>query len=105
MTARRSRRRISSSKFGEGYGIESLVDKKTGREVRRPGSEPLGTFWMGEDVPQAWDNWNVDYDQKYQAEADRQARSRARSPLTARSEFRVRQKVQLTEKTGLVLRI
>ncbi len=87
-------------KFGEGYGIESLVDKKTGREVRRPGSEPLGTFWFGEDVPEAWDNWNVDYDLKYKLKPTGRLISRevvADGPV----EFRIRQKIQLTEKTGI----
>lgn len=88
-------------KFGEGYGIESLVDKKTGREVRRPGSEPLGTFWMGEDVPQSWDNWNIDYDQKFKMKPTGKLVSREVA-ADGPAEFRVRQKVQLTEKTSLV---
>lgn len=88
-------------KFGEGYGIESLVDKKTGREVRRPGSEPLGTFWMGEDVPEAWDNWNVDYDQKFKMHPTGKLLSRevvADGPV----EFRLRQKIELSATTTVV---
>jgi len=88
-------------KFGEGCGIESLVYKKTGREVRRPGSEPLGTFWMGEDVPQAWDNWNIDYDQKFKMKPTGELISRevvANGPV----EFRIRQKVKLSETSSLV---
>ena len=42
--------------------ISSLIDKRTGREIRAEGGKPLGTFWFGEDVPAYWDNWNIDSD-------------------------------------------
>ncbi|MBE5782979.1 MAG: alpha-mannosidase [Clostridiales bacterium] len=41
-----------------GY-ISSLVEKETGREYRRMGGEPLGTLWMGENMPDAYDNWEI----------------------------------------------
>jgi alpha-mannosidase len=44
----------------DGY-ISSFIDKPTGRELRGSGY-PLNTFLMGEDLPGAWDNWDIDFD-------------------------------------------
>jgi alpha-mannosidase len=43
-----------------GY-IVSFLDKASGRELRGNG-HPLNAFLMGEDVPGAWDNWDIDRD-------------------------------------------
>lgn len=48
--------------FDESGFMSSFIDLKTGRELRRPGAEPLGVFMVGEDVPNYWDNWDIDYD-------------------------------------------
>ncbi len=43
--------------------IVSLIDKATGREVvTRPGGQ-LNTLLLGEDIPEQWDNWDIDSDQ------------------------------------------
>ncbi|MBQ8764138.1 MAG: alpha-mannosidase [Clostridia bacterium] len=44
----------------KGY-IESLVDKRANREVRGSGY-PLNSFITAEDLPAAWDNWDIDAD-------------------------------------------
>lgn len=44
----------------KGY-IDSLVDKRAGREIRGEGY-PLNTFIIAEDFPLAWDNWDIDAD-------------------------------------------
>lgn len=54
--------------FDECGYIESFVDKQSGRELRRNGGEPLNVFLMGEDVPQYWDNWDIDSDLKLKLE-------------------------------------
>jgi alpha-mannosidase len=41
--------------------IGSLIYKPTGRELRGAGL-PLNTLLFGEDVPAAWDNWDIDAD-------------------------------------------
>ncbi len=41
-----------------GY-IASLIEKETGREFCRPGGAPLGTLWMGENMPDTYDNWEI----------------------------------------------
>lgn len=51
--------------FEENGYIASFVDKASGRELRRAGAQPLGTFYMGEDIAVFWDNWDVEYDQKF----------------------------------------
>jgi alpha-mannosidase len=44
------------------YGyIASFVDKSSTRELRGNGY-PLNAFLMGEDLPGAWDNWDIDRD-------------------------------------------
>ncbi len=45
----------------DGY-IESFVDTASGRELRKTGGLPLGTFLFGEDVPMFYDNWDIDRD-------------------------------------------
>ena len=45
----------------DGY-ISSMVDKASGRELRKPGGQPLNVFLFGEDVPLFYDNWDVDLD-------------------------------------------
>ena len=42
--------------------IVTLIDKATGREIVRSHGA-LNTFWLGEDIPEAWDNWDIDRDQ------------------------------------------
>jgi len=43
--------------------INSLIDKASGRQVVRPGGQ-LNTFLLGEDIPESWDNWDIDSDQR-----------------------------------------
>ncbi len=43
--------------------IVSLVDRASGRQiVHTPGGQ-LNTFLLGEDIPESWDNWDIDGDQ------------------------------------------
>ncbi|HBM80733.1 MAG: glycoside hydrolase family 38 C-terminal domain-containing protein [Clostridiales bacterium] len=43
--------------------IVSFIDKESGRDiVKKDGS--LNTLWIGEDIPEAWDNWDIDRDQR-----------------------------------------
>ncbi|MBO4734259.1 MAG: alpha-mannosidase, partial [Clostridia bacterium] len=36
---------------------------KRGRQVVSDADIPLNTLYFGEDIPEAWDNWDIDYDQ------------------------------------------
>ena len=56
---------FASVVFDENGYIASFIDKQSGRQLRREGAAPLGTFYMGEDIPEYWDNWDVEYDQKF----------------------------------------
>lgn len=49
--------------FDEAGFIRSLVDRKVRREICTDGL-PLNTLLCGEDVPESWDNWNIDEDQR-----------------------------------------
>ncbi|MBE6626910.1 MAG: alpha-mannosidase [Ruminococcaceae bacterium] len=44
-----------------GY-ISSLIDIEADRQIKREGGASLGTLWMGEDVPDFWDNWDIESD-------------------------------------------
>lgn len=86
--------------IGKNGGIESLVDTASGREVRRKGGEPLNTFYMGEDLPAMYDNWDIDYDQQMKMKpAGRLLSSEviADGPL----EFRIRTEYALSGDTTL----
>lgn len=49
-------------KFADNGGLDSLIDRRSGRELRGAGA-PLNTFTLGEDLPNMWDNWDIDDDQ------------------------------------------
>lgn len=42
--------------------IDSFYDKESGRELRKAGGLPLNVLLTAEDVPEHWDNWDVEYD-------------------------------------------
>lgn len=46
--------------FNEKGYVKSFVDRRNGRQL--VGGLPLNTFLMAEDVPSAWDNWDIDAD-------------------------------------------
>lgn len=49
-------------RFDEQGYIGSLYDVENERELRGSGL-PLNAFLLGEDVPEVWDNWDIDADQ------------------------------------------
>jgi alpha-mannosidase len=51
----------TEARFAAGGGLAS-VRLGGGREIANPGALPLNTFLFGEDVPAAWDNWDIDAD-------------------------------------------
>lgn len=46
--------------FDEKGYIKSFIDRRNGRQL--VGGLPFNTFLMAEDVPSAWDNWDIDAD-------------------------------------------
>ncbi len=48
--------------FGNDGYIASFIDKKSGRELRKNGGQPLNCLLFGEDVPNSWDNWDLETD-------------------------------------------
>jgi alpha-mannosidase len=49
-------------RFAEGGGLSSVRMIDSGRELAAGNTIPLNTFLFGEDVPAAWDNWDIDAD-------------------------------------------
>lgn len=83
--------------FNENGTISSFIDRAADRELCGEGY-PLNTFLVAEDVPAAWDNWDVD--------ADIELKFRDCSKLLSEEvvsdgavEFRIRRVYQLTEKS------
>jgi alpha-mannosidase len=86
-------------RFDEDGFIASLVDKSCGRELRGNG-HPLNVFLLGEDVPEAWDNWEIDADQELKMVPQRSLISRevvADGPL----QFRLRSEYRLGDHSRL----
>jgi len=61
--------------FDEAGAIASFITA-SGREIVRDKDCPLNSFYMGEDVPATWDNWNIDFDQRYKMKVQRRLLSR-----------------------------
>ena len=85
--------------FNEKGYIESLIDKRVARELRGDG-HALNTLLIGEDVPLAWDNWDID--------ADLELKLRDEASLISREvvsvgdvEMRIRSVYKVTEKSTL----
>lgn len=80
--------------------MESFFDLRLNRELRGRGKLPLNTFLLGEDLPAAWDNWDIDADlEKKLAPAGKLLSQRVISD--GQVEFRLRQEYSLTENTSL----
>ncbi len=52
---------FATVEFDSDGSIKSFVDKRVGRELKGDGYN-LNTFLFGEDLPFAWDNWDIDAD-------------------------------------------
>jgi alpha-mannosidase len=48
--------------YAENMTIKSLFDKAENREIKAENGYNLGSLIMAEDVPNAWDNWDIDAD-------------------------------------------
>lgn len=48
--------------FDENGYIASLIERSTGRELRKKDGEPLNVLLFSEDVPLSYDNWDVERD-------------------------------------------
>ena len=46
--------------FNEKGGIASFIDKRADRELKKAEGAPLNTFFIAEDVPERYDNWDID---------------------------------------------
>ncbi|MFF2480325.1 alpha-mannosidase [Paenibacillus sp. NPDC058071] len=84
---------FASVSFDDNGYIRSFVDQPSGRELVGKGF-PLNALLMGEDVPLAWDNWDIDPDIDLKLELQTGLVSRevvADGPLQfrVRSEYRI----------------
>lgn len=81
----------------DSYGsIASFFDKVAYRELVV--DRPLNSILLGEDVPELWDNWDIDYDQKFKLKRENRLLETevvADGPL----QFRLRQKYALGQQS------
>ncbi len=87
--------------FDEKGYIDSLVDKRAKREVRGEGY-PLNTFIIAEDLPQSWDNWDIDADLDCKFADDsvllsRKIVSHGAAALVIRSEYSISKKSKIIQ--------
>ncbi|MBQ2841663.1 MAG: alpha-mannosidase [Clostridia bacterium] len=88
-------------KFDEKGYIDSLIDKRAKREVRGSGY-PLNTFIIAEDLPHAWDNWDIDADLACKFEDNsvllsREIVSHGAAALIIRSKYSISKKSTITQ--------
>lgn len=84
---------FASIKFDSLGYMSSFIDKRNGRELRGSGL-PLNTFLMAEDVPSAWDSWDIDADIELKLAPagellSRQVAGNGAAEFRLRSEYRV----------------
>lgn len=86
--------------FDRSGAISSFRDRASGRELVRDRKNGLNTFWIGQDVPKAWDNWDIDEDQRLQMTKGARLISRT---IVADGPFqlRMRMKYELGRKSRL----
>ena len=88
-------------RFDRSGRIISFVDKASGRQLVRKGGA-FNTLWIGEDVPAAWDNWDIDFDQQFKMKPEdrllsRQVVADGALQLRIRSEYRLGDSSRLTQ--------
>ena len=81
--------------FAENGTMASFVDTRCGREL--VAGEPFNTFLLAEDLPSAWDNWDIDADieGKFRPVSDlisREVVSAGPVAYIVRSEYRISEK-------------
>lgn len=82
-------------KFAENGTIASFVDKRKNRQL--VSGKPFNTFIMAEDMPAAWDNWDVDADIEYKYNdvsdlVSREIVSAGAAAFIVRSEYKISSK-------------
>lgn len=88
-------------KFNENGYISSFIDKASGRQLCKEGSQPLGTFYMGENIAVFWDNWDIEYDQKFKMQTVKGFVER-KVVADGEVEIRIRSMFKLDEKSSIV---
>ena len=92
---------IYTVKFGDNGEIVGLFDKEAEREIVDKNSEGINRFIIGEDLPYCWENWNVDYDQKYKMnDCAKMLEETVVSDGTV--EFRIRRKYKVGKQTNIL---
>lgn len=86
--------------FAENGTIKSFVDKTVGRQL--VDGRPLNTFIMAEDMPAAWDNWDVDADflEKFEDVSTLVSRtviSEGEAAYIVRSQYQISEKSTVTQ--------
>lgn len=87
--------------FDDNGFIVSLVLRGCNREVRNKKGNPLNTFYIGEDVPRIYDNWDIDSDQYLKMQPCGELIER-NVVSDGAAEFVIRSKYRISDKTELI---
>jgi Alpha-mannosidase len=49
-------------RFDDYGSIDSFIDLQSQRELRNHSRQALNSLWIADDLPEKWDNWNIDSD-------------------------------------------
>lgn len=87
--------------FNEKGYFDSFIDKRAGRQVRGEGYA-LNTLLVAEDLPSAWDNWDIDADLEAKFEdcsvlLSREVVSHGAAALIIRSKYQITDKSTVTQ--------
>ncbi len=85
--------------FDDNGYLSSFIDRETGREVKGKGLS-LNTFLFGEDVPHAWDNWDIDGDLEFKLKDCAQLES-FETVADGEVEYRIRTVYRLSDKSKI----
>lgn len=86
-------------KFNKNGYMDSFIDTRINRELRGEGFA-FNTFLVGEDVPTAWDNWDVDADLELKMKDTANLLS-SEVISCGEVEVRIRNKYQITKKSTI----
>lgn len=89
--------------FDEDGYISSLIDKRVDRQVRNLHGAPLGTLWLGEDVPTTYDNWEIEDDIFRRLKPVTGKMTRRETVSEGAVEYRIRATYNLGKKSAIVI--
>lgn len=87
-------------KFDSDGSIKSFVDKQSGRELKKENGANLNTFFVAEDVPMKWDNWDIDPDISIKLKKDMRLKNR-KIVADGKLQFRIELEYDIAQRSSI----